>query len=111
MVLVEAAGIADPTNLNKLAEVLPAGDVRKIRSVHSQVTPEIETSQIFTPEASLSETSLAAKAKLRSPQPSQTALLAEAPTPGPQWTARSETRTKDLSAGPSNRPCQGRGGS
>ena len=48
MVLVEAAGIADPTNLNKLAEVLPAGDVRKIRSVHSQVTPEIETSQIFT---------------------------------------------------------------
>ena len=53
MVLVEAAGIVDPTNLNKLAEVLPAGDVRKIRTVHSQVTPEVETSQAFTcPECS-----------------------------------------------------------
>ena len=47
-VLVEASGIVDQANLNKLAEVLPAGDVRKIRAVHNQVTPDIETTQSLT---------------------------------------------------------------
>tara|TARA_Y100001937_G_C7135256_1_gene339618 strand:+ start:5296 stop:6192 length:897 start_codon:yes stop_codon:yes gene_type:complete len=45
MVLVEAAGIVDLTNLNKLAEVLPARDVRKIRSIHNKVMPSMETKQ------------------------------------------------------------------
>ena len=34
-VLVEASGIVDQANLNKLAEVLPAGDVRKIEQFTS----------------------------------------------------------------------------
>lgn len=45
MVLVEAAGIVDLTNLNKLAEVLPARDVRKIKAIHNKVMPTLETKQ------------------------------------------------------------------
>tara|TARA_B100001094_G_C18127829_1_gene770478 strand:- start:256 stop:1143 length:888 start_codon:yes stop_codon:yes gene_type:complete len=53
MVLVEAAGVADRLNLNKLAEILPAADARKIRIVHNSNIPTIDTKQEVTcPECS-----------------------------------------------------------
>lgn len=47
-VLVSAQGVTDRSALNKLAEVLPAADARRIRVVHNQNMPSIETSQETT---------------------------------------------------------------
>ena len=44
-VLVSAQGVTDKSSLNKLAEILPAADARKIRVVHNKNLPQIETSQ------------------------------------------------------------------
>lgn len=44
-VVVSAEGITDRSSLNKLAEVLPAVDARKIRFVHNKNLPTIKTSQ------------------------------------------------------------------
>ena len=46
-VLVEANGIATPSELFKFAEVLPTADARKIRKVHNLTIPTIDKSQII----------------------------------------------------------------
>ena len=45
MILVSAGGVTDRTSLNKLAEVLPAGDARKIRRVHNLNIPSLDMRQ------------------------------------------------------------------
>ena len=53
MILVEAAGVTDRLNLNKLVEVLPASDARKIRLVHNNNIPRVNTAQeVECPECS-----------------------------------------------------------
>lgn len=44
-VLVSAQGVTDKSSLNKLAEILPAADARKIRVIHNKNLPQIETRQ------------------------------------------------------------------
>ena len=42
-VVVQAANVTDRTNINKLSEILPAIDARKIRMVHNSNIPKINT--------------------------------------------------------------------
>ena len=47
-VIVSVQGITDKSSINKLAEILPAIDARKIRTVHNKNIPKIETAQETT---------------------------------------------------------------
>ena len=49
-VIVEANDVTDPSQLNQLAEVLPAIDSRKIRTVYANMMPEADTKQPVTCE-------------------------------------------------------------
>jgi DNA-directed RNA polymerase subunit M/transcription elongation factor TFIIS len=44
-VLVSAQGVTDRSPLNKLAEVLPAADARRIRLIHNTNLPKVKTNQ------------------------------------------------------------------
>ena len=48
MVLVSVQGVVDRTSINKLCEVLPAQDARKIKEIHSRNIPKIDTMQKVT---------------------------------------------------------------
>ena len=41
--VVEAQGVVDRASINKLAEILPAADARKIRVVHNENMPKVKT--------------------------------------------------------------------
>ena len=48
MVIVSVQGVVDRTSINKLCEVLPAQDARKIKEIHSRNIPKIDTTQLTT---------------------------------------------------------------
>lgn len=48
LAIVSVNGIVDPTSINKLVEVLPAADARKIRVVHNLNVPKLNMAQEFT---------------------------------------------------------------
>ena len=41
--IIQAQGVVDRTSINKLAEILPAADARKIRVVHNENMPKVKT--------------------------------------------------------------------